>query len=144
MTTPEPDPPTRPLNRDDMVPRQEVVHERSEDTYARRVRAVRMVCSLITFVCALFAVVLAFHIVLTLADANPENGFASFVSGFAGGVSLGFDGLFTPGSPKAAVLLNYGAAALVWLLIGAALTYLVRRFAMPAPSREVHYRRTVQ
>ncbi len=125
-------------------PPEEVVHERVEDSHASRVRAIRMVTSFITFVCALFAVVLVAHIILTLADANASNGFASFIAGFSGGVSLGFDGLFTPDSAKVAVLLNYGLAAIVWLLIGVALNFLIRRFAMPGPSRDVRYRRTVR
>jgi len=53
--------------------------------------------------------VLVAHIILTLADANASNGFASFIAGFSGGVSLGFDGLFTPDSAKVAVLLNYAS-----------------------------------
>ncbi|GGS26409.1 MULTISPECIES: hypothetical protein [Actinokineospora] len=139
--TAEPDPPTR---YDPAYPSEEVVHERTEDSYAGRVRAVRVVNSVIRFVTALFAVVLAIHIVLVLAEANPDNGFAEFISGFAGAVSLGFDGLFNPDSEKAAVLFNYGAAAIVWLLIGTALVYLVRKFAMPGPNRTVSYRRTVR
>ena len=75
----------------------------------------RRVNAAINFVCALFAVVLVIQIVLVLADANPKNGFASFMDGFSGAVSLGFDGLFTPDSAKAAVFFNYGAAAVVWL-----------------------------
>ncbi|PPK64034.1 hypothetical protein V5P93_006401 [Actinokineospora auranticolor] len=155
MTPPqEPDPQrTRALPRqepaysDDQYVRpaqEEVVRERVEDSYASRVRTVRMVCSAITFVVGLFAVVLVAQIILVLAEANPKNGFASFVDGFSSGVSLGFDGLFTPDSAKAAVLFNYGLAAIVWLLIGAALTYLIRRFALPGPNREVRYRRTVE
>ena len=148
MTT-EPDPPTRrydpapPVDPAYNDPREEVVHERTEDSYASRVRTVRVITSIITFITSLFAVVLAIHIVLVLAEANPENGFAEFIGSFAGAVSLGFDGLFNPGSEKLAVLFNYGLAAIVWLLIGGALTYLVRRFAMPGPNRTVSYRRTI-
>jgi hypothetical protein len=120
---------------------EEVVRDHVEDSRAKRVRTVRMVTSAITFVCAFFAVVLAVQIILVLAEANPGNGFASFVDGFSSAVSLGFDGLFTPDSAKAAVLFNYGAAAIVWLLISAALTYLIRRFALPGPRDAVRYRR---
>ncbi len=123
---------------------QEVVHERVEDSHASRVRTIRLMNTAITFICGLFAVVLVAQIILTLAEANPDNGFASFINGFSGGVSLGFDGLFTPDSAKAAVLFNYGFAAIVWLLIGAALTYLIRKFALPGPRREVRYRRSVE
>jgi hypothetical protein len=120
---------------------EEVVRDRVEDSRAKRVRTVRMVTTAITFVCAFFAVVLAVQIILVLAEANPKNGFASFVDGFSSAVSLGFDGLFNPDSAKAAVLFNYGAAAIVWLLISSALTYLIRRFALPGPRDAVRYRR---
>jgi hypothetical protein len=145
MTYPEPDPQrTRALPNQDPAYQDPAYSEhrpppqqpaaRPEDTahsQAKRARTVRKVCTAITFVCAFFAVVLAIQIILVLASANPDNGVASFVEGFSGAVSLGFDGLFTPDSAKAAVLFNYGAAAIVWLLISAALTYLIRRFAMP-------------
>ncbi|MGH3860062.1 hypothetical protein [Actinokineospora sp.] len=148
MTYPDNDPRYSDPQREPVVPGmpadEEVVHERVADTDASRNRAVGMICSLITFLCGLFAVVLVAKIILTIADANPSNGFASFVDKFSGAVSLGFEGLFTPASEKIAVLLNYGMAAIVWLLIGAALTYLIRRFAAPGPRREVRYRRSVE
>jgi predicted metal-binding membrane protein len=148
MTYPESDPErTRALPGQEPAyqANEEVVREQVEDPQAKRLRTVRMVCSGITFICALFAVVLVTQIILVLAEANPRNGFASFIDGFSSAVSLGFDGLFTPNSAKAAVLFNYGAAAIVWLLISAALTYLIRKFALPGPRREVTYRRrTVQ
>ncbi|MBE1468722.1 hypothetical protein [Kibdelosporangium phytohabitans] len=130
MTYPEPDPQrTRALpNQGGPAP------AAAEDVRrAKRVRTVRMARTAVTFVCALFAVVLVFQIILVLAEANAANGFASFIDGFSGAVSLGFDGLFSPDSAKAAVLFNYGAAAIVWLLISAALNYLIRRFALPGP-----------
>lgn len=98
-----------------------------------RARAVRMSCTVVNAVCGLFAVVLAAHIVMVMGEANPANGVATFVSGFAAAVSLGFDGLFTPASVKIAVLLNYGFAAIVWLALGAVVTALIRRFALPGP-----------
>jgi predicted cobalt transporter CbtA len=142
MTYPEQDPertrglPPQPLG-------EEVVADRVEDKQAKRVRTVRMVCSAVTFVCALFAVVLVAQIILVLAEANPHNGFASFVDGFSSAVSLGLDGLFNPGSAKAAVLFNYGTAAILWLLISAAVTFLIRRFALPGPRDAVRYRRAL-
>ncbi|HEU5475479.1 MAG TPA: hypothetical protein VFV67_32955 [Actinophytocola sp.] len=104
-----------------------------------RTRTVRASCTIITIICSLFAVVLAAHIVMVLGEANPTNGVASFVRGFAGGVSLGFDGLFTPANAKAQVLFNEGLAALVWLGLGVVVTMLIRRFALPGPRRPVRY-----
>lgn len=111
------------------------------DSQMRRVRVVRVVNTIINLVCAVFAVVLGLHILLVLADANQNNGFASFVDSFAAAVSLGLRDLFTPNSEKLAVLFNEGLAAIVWLLIGAALTYAIRQFALPGPRRSARYRR---
>lgn len=114
------------------------------DPRARRYRVVRRVCAVINIVCAVFAVVLGVHILLVVANANPSNGFASFIDNFASAVSLGFRGLFTPHSEKLAVLLNDGMAAIVWLLIGAVVTYAIRQFALPGPRDAVRYRRAVR
>jgi hypothetical protein len=92
-----------------------------------------MSCTIVTFVCGLFAVVLVAHIILVMGGANPANGVASFVRGFAGAVSLGFEGLFTPDSAKGQVLLNDGSAAIVWLALGGVTTMLIRRLALPGP-----------
>jgi hypothetical protein len=94
---------------------------------------VPMSCTIVNAVCGMFAVVLVAHIIMVMGEANPANGVASFVRGFAAAVSLGFDGLFTPASAKAQVLLNYGSAAIVWLALGAVVTALIRRFALPGP-----------
>lgn len=125
-------------------PADEVVEERVADPEWRRVRVVRAVCAVINIVCWLFAVVLAAHIVLVLADANPNNGFASFVDSWSAGVSLGLRDLFTPDSEKLRVFLNDGLAAIVWLLIAGVLTYAIRHFALPGPGRAVRYRRALR
>lgn len=128
------DPMAEPVPAPNPVREQEVVEA---DT--RRLRTVRTVNGVINLVCGVFAVVLAVHIVLVLLEANPRNGFASFVEDFAGAVSLGLRGLFTPDSGKLAVLLNNGLAALIWLLIAAALTYAIRQFALPGRFRRRRY-----
>ena len=118
---------------------EEVVEQ--DDTY-RKVRTVHTVCAVIDVVCWVFAIVLFVHIFLVMADANAGNGFFQFVAGWASGITLGLDGLFTPASPKAAVLLNEGLAALLWLVIGALLTNLITRLALPVDHRRAWYRRT--
>lgn len=114
-----------------------------DDTY-RRARTVYTVCAVIDVVCWVFAIVLFVHIFLVVAEANAGNGFFQFVSGWAGGITLGLDGLFTTESPKTAVLFNEGLAALLWLLIGALLTNLITRLALPAEHRRAWYRRQVR
>jgi hypothetical protein len=86
-------------------------------------------------VCGIFAVVLAVHIVLVLGEANQGNGFASFIDSFSKAVSLGLRDLFVPDNPKVRTFLNDGVAAIAWLAIGALLTYLIRRLALPGPRR---------
>jgi hypothetical protein len=98
-----------------------------------RTRTVRIVCTIVNVLCGLFAVVLVAHIVMVMGEANPANGVASFVRGFATAVSLGFNDLFTPADVKIRVLLNDGFAAIVWLAFGAVVTSLIRRFALPNP-----------
>jgi len=120
------------------------VEEEAVDSYAKRESVVRKVCTVITMACGLFALVLAAHIILVLADANPANGFASFIDSFSGGVSLGLRNLFTPDAQKLRVFLNDGVAAIGWLIIGGALTYAIRQFALPGPRRSVRYRRVVR
>ena len=113
--------------------------EEREQRRWTRTRTVRMICTIITALCSLFAVVLAVHIVMVLGEANPANGIATFVRGWANGVSLGLDGLFTPASAKTQVLFNNGLAALAWLALGAVVTTLIRRFGLPGPRRPLRY-----
>jgi hypothetical protein len=87
--------------------------------------------------------VLGVHIVLVLGNANMANGFAAFVDGWASGITLGLTGLFVPGNVKLATLLNEGLAAILWLVIGGVLTYVIRRVALPGPRRTQRYRHVI-
>jgi small-conductance mechanosensitive channel len=71
--------------------------------------------------------VLVLHIVLTLLQANPANALAVLVARLAATFDLGLSNLFLVDDPMLSVLLNYGVAALVWLLITAVLVRLVSR-----------------
>jgi hypothetical protein len=148
MTNYDPDPDPVPYSRPDpglveLTPtdRTSPLAE-AEDREQRRwnrTRTVRMICTIISIICSLFAAVLAANIIMVLGEANPANGAASFVRGFAGGVSLGLDDLFTPANAKTQVLLNHGLAALLWLGFGALATALIRRFALPGPRPPLRY-----
>ena len=71
--------------------------------------------------------VLVLHIVLTLLQANPANVVAALIARLAGTFDLGLSNLFLVDDPTLAVLLNYGAAALAWLLITAVVVRLASR-----------------
>lgn len=71
--------------------------------------------------------VLVVYIVLTLLDANPENGLTTLVRDLANTFNLGLSDLFQPEEPKLGVALNYGTAALIWFAITTVVVRLVRR-----------------
>ncbi|MGH3432108.1 MAG: hypothetical protein ACRDQB_04650 [Thermocrispum sp.] len=124
MSTPEPG---------EYAEREEAIVERPDG----RGRAVNAINTVIRFVTGLFALVLVLHIVLVIAEANFGNAFASFVADFAGAVSLGLGNLFTFDNDKVQLAANEGLAAILWLIIGAALTTLIARIFLPNRTRIV-------
>lgn len=131
MVTPDPHPPAH---------REEIVHEKP----GGRLVAVRIVNGLISFLTGLFAVVLAIHILLVLGQANMSHGFAELVSDWAASVNLGMSNLFTPENERLQVALNEGIAAILWLVIGAALTTLIARIMLSDTGERAWYRRTIR
>ena len=75
----------------------------------------------------LFVLILVAHIALSLGNANPANSIATFVAYWADRLELGFHDLFTPADVRTRVLVNYGLAALFWLVVTFVLARLVRR-----------------
>jgi hypothetical protein len=90
---------------------------RGADTVARALRTIGYA----------IVAVLVLHIVLTLLQANPANVVAAMIRRLADTFDLGLSNLFLVADPMLAVLLNYGAAALVWLLITAVVVRLAYR-----------------
>ena len=90
-------------------------------------RAFGAVASLLRIVGWVIVAILVIHILLTVFDANPANQFATFIRAGANMFSLGLTDLFTQLDPKMAVAVNYGLAALVWLIVTAIVVGLVRR-----------------
>ncbi|MFI7675064.1 hypothetical protein [Actinophytocola sp. NPDC049390] len=77
----------------------------------------------------LFALVLVVHVLLTVGHANPDNGITEFFSAAADPLALAFKSLFTPANAELRVLVNYGLAALFWLIVSSVLSRLIRRLA---------------
>jgi hypothetical protein len=67
------------------------------------------------------------HIIFVIGDANAANGIVSFVKGWAESLSLSFKNLFMPTDPKLSVLVNYGIAAIFWLVVSAIVAKVIRR-----------------
>lgn len=94
---------------------------------AVRSRVVGVLVAVIRLIGAVAAVVLVAHVILTVGEANPENGITEFVGRWADRFALGFRDLFTPEERKTAVLVNYGLAAVSWLVVSAIVARIVRR-----------------
>ncbi|MQA06687.1 MAG: hypothetical protein GEV07_29620 [Streptosporangiales bacterium] len=94
---------------------------------ATRARTVRWATTIVSIGSAVFAIALALHIVFVVFDANPANPLVGLVAGLAEGLVVFFRDLFTPEDDRVGVLVNYGMAAIFWLLVGRALVALLRR-----------------
>jgi hypothetical protein len=78
-----------------------------------RSTAVRVV----TGIGAVFAVIEVIYILMILMGANQANTFFGFIKSLAEPLALFFPGLFPLSNPDLAVLLNYGLAAVFWLVV---------------------------
>jgi hypothetical protein len=90
-------------------------------------RALGAVASVLRIIGWIIVAILVIHILLTVFDANPANNFATFIRSGANMFSLGLTDLFTQLPPKMVVAVNYGIAALVWLVLTSIVVGLVRR-----------------
>lgn len=84
------------------------------------------------FVSALFAVIaviLIVHILLVFADASATSTIVKDVGDMAAKLAWGFKSLFTFDSAKLTVFVDYGLAALAYLLVGGIVVRLFRTVA---------------
>ncbi|HEV2782512.1 MAG TPA: hypothetical protein VGX25_24225 [Actinophytocola sp.] len=102
------------------------------DDTAQSTRVVGLLATLVRWVGLVIALILAIHVLLTIGNANPANWITDFFRTWADPFALGFKDLFlsNPGDdPKLRVLVNYGLAALFWLVGSNILSRLIRRLA---------------
>nr|CEL16364.1 FIG01033834: hypothetical protein [Kibdelosporangium sp. MJ126-NF4]CTQ94288.1 FIG01033834: hypothetical protein [Kibdelosporangium sp. MJ126-NF4] len=90
---------------------------------------VGVIAAVVRWVGLLCTLILVIHVLLTVGSANPANGITSFFADLAEPIALGFKDLFTPSDPKLHVLVNYGIAALFWLIVSSVVARIIRRFA---------------
>lgn len=76
---------------------------------------------------AVFALFEVVYILLLLFNANPANGFFRFVQSIAEPLALFFPGLFNLVNDKLEIILNYGLAAVFWLVVTGIIARLVDR-----------------
>lgn len=90
-------------------------------------RLVSAVISAVRVACGVFAAILVAQIVFVFFAANPDKWITRAVAGWSDDLTLGLRNLFTPADPMLGAALNYGIAAIAWLVIGAILVRIMRR-----------------
>jgi hypothetical protein len=98
-------------------------------TTVTRSGVVGVLANVVRWVGLVFALALAVHVVLTVGEANRDNGITEFFATTADRLVLAFRNLFTPADAKLRVLVNYGLAAVFWMIVSAVLSRLIRRIA---------------
>jgi hypothetical protein len=78
-------------------------------------------------VTAVFALIEALYILMIVLGANAANGFYRFIASLAEPLALFFPGLFSTGNFNLDVILNYGLAAVFWLVVGSILARVIGR-----------------
>lgn len=99
---------------------------RSFDAAKARARIVGWIATVVRWIGTLAAALLTAHVVLTVGNANPDNGITQFVAEWAEPLALGFSDLFQPADPTVLVLVNYGIAALFWLVATSLAVRIIR------------------
>lgn len=89
--------------------------------------AAGLIAGIIRWAGLIFAAILVIDVIFVVASANPDNGIVSWIRGWADTLAIGFRDLFEPSDAKLRVLVNYGSAALFWLIVSSILSRLVRR-----------------
>ncbi|GLY47961.1 hypothetical protein [Lentzea sp. NBRC 102530] len=77
---------------------------------------------------ALFALIEVLYILMIILGANQGNAFFKFVQSLAEPLALFFPGLFGTGNYNLDVFLNYGLAAVFWLVVTGLLARAVSRY----------------
>jgi hypothetical protein len=90
---------------------------RVSDTAAGLVRVLAMI----------ICVLLALHIAFVVFSANHDNAIVRTVNTWADWFAWRFRDMFVPKDERVAVLVNYGIAAVVYLVVGRVVAGLIRR-----------------
>lgn len=85
------------------------------------------VANVVRVVTGAVVTIFVLHILFTVFDANQGNGFVAFVYGAAKVLVLGLGDVFTPDDALLGVVLNYGLAALAYLVVGQLVIKALRR-----------------
>ncbi|HEX4226113.1 MAG TPA: hypothetical protein VHZ97_27360 [Pseudonocardiaceae bacterium] len=92
-----------------------------------RGRVAGILAGLVRWAGLIVVIILVVRVLLTVGGANPNNGITSFITTVSDPLAWGFKDLFTPGDAKLRVLVNYGVAAIFWLIVSSIVARLIRR-----------------
>lgn len=79
--------------------------------------ALHVVTTVIAAILRIAALLIVLGIVFVVLEANSDNSIVSFVLDVADFLVGPFDGLFTPKDEKLEVAINYGIAAVIYLVV---------------------------
>jgi hypothetical protein len=94
-----------------------------------RATALGALASLVRWVGLVVVVILVVRVLLTVGGANPHNGITRFFTTWSDPLAWGFKDLFTPADAKLRILVNFGIAALCWLIVSSIVARIIRKFA---------------
>ena len=89
--------------------------------------AANLLARIVALVAALVALVIVAGIAFVVLDANMSNSIVSAIHDAAKFLVGPFDGIFKPGDHKLAVGINWGLAALVYVVVARVIYGLLRR-----------------
>jgi hypothetical protein len=78
-------------------------------------------------IAGIIAGIIILGIVLVLIKANPNNQIVDFILDVGRFLTTPFHNLFPQDNPRQDILVNWGIAAIVYLLVGALIARLARR-----------------
>jgi len=81
----------------------------------------------ITGIGVVFALIEVVYILMILFGANHANAFFRFIQSLAEPLALFFPGLFTLSNYNLSVIVNYGLAAVFWIVVASLIARLVSR-----------------
>lgn len=81
---------------------------------------------IVTAVFGVIVAIIVLHLAFVLLSANGDNPLVGFIAGVAGWFAWLFKDMFTVADDKVQAVINYGLAALVYLLVGGLIRGLFR------------------
>jgi hypothetical protein len=86
-----------------------------------------LLARIVHFVVGIVLLIIVAGIVLVVLKANPANTIVSDVHGWARSLAGPFDGIFSLRNARTAIAVNWGIAAVVYLLVAGLITQLLGR-----------------